>query len=97
MPRLGRCGPRRIVWDFFGAVTIVRRHLDTLGSNSVAVLAMRRPLFLQVRTAYFHQRAGICRTGSEPCTGWPTAVADLLQLDNAGVVDIGVALLVLPS
>lgn len=42
-----------IVWDFFGAVTIVRRHLDTLDSNSVVVLAMRRLHFLQVRTRVF--------------------------------------------
>lgn len=42
-----------IVWDFFGAVTIVRRHLDTLEQQSVAVLAMRRPHFLLVRTRVF--------------------------------------------
>ncbi len=69
MPRLGRCSPRGHRLGFFGAVTIVRRHLDTLEQQFVAVLAMRRPLFLQVRTRVFPQRAGICRAGSEPCAG----------------------------
>ena len=38
-----------IVWDFFGAVAISTRS----SSNSVAVLAMRRLHFLQVRTRVF--------------------------------------------
>ena len=78
-----------IVWDFFGAVTIVRRHLDTLRA------AIRSP---------FRPRASF-PPGTDPrisinvlesaglevshVLDEPTAVADLLQLDNAGVVDIG--------
>lgn len=42
-----------IVWDFFGAVTIVRRHLDTLEQQFGLRLAMRRLHFLQVRTRVF--------------------------------------------
>ena len=46
-----------IVWDFFGAVTIVRRHLDTLQPCCDLVSAGHRP-------AYFDQRTRICRAGS---------------------------------
>ena len=79
-----------IVWDFFGAVTIVRRHLDTLEQQ----LGCR---FTHAATSF--------PPGTDPrisinvlesaglevshVLDEPTAVADLLQLDNAGVVDIG--------
>lgn len=79
-----------IVWDFFGAVTIVRRHLDSLEAQ----LGCR---FTHAATSF--------PPGTDPCISInvlesaglevshvldePTAVADLLQLDNAGVVDIG--------
>jgi ethanolamine utilization protein EutJ len=79
-----------IVWDFFGAVTIVRRHLDTLEQQ----LGCR-----------FSHAATSFPPGTDPrisinvlesaglevshVLDEPTAVADLLQLDNAGVVDIG--------
>ncbi|MBJ9170138.1 ethanolamine utilization protein EutJ [Citrobacter koseri] len=79
-----------IVWDFFGAVTIVRRHLDTL----------ERQLGCQ-----FTHAATSFPPGTDPrisinvlesaglevsqVLDEPTAVADLLRLDNAGVVDIG--------
>lgn len=55
-----------IVWDFFGAVTLVRRHLDTLEQQLYPrgdlVPARHRP-------AYFDQRAGVCRVRSQPRTG----------------------------
>lgn len=79
-----------IVWDFFGAVTLVRRHLDTLEKR----LGCR---FTHAATSF--------PPGTDPrisinvlesaglevshVLDEPTAVADLLQLDNAGVVDIG--------
>ena len=79
-----------IVWDFFGAVTIVRRHLDMLEQQ----LGCR-----------FSHAATSFPPGTDPrisinvlesaglevshVLDEPTAVADLLQLDNAGVVDIG--------
>ncbi len=79
-----------IVWDFFGAVTLVRRHLDTLEQQ----LGCR---FTHAATSF--------PPGTDPrisinvlesaglevshVLDEPTAVADLLQLDNAGVVDIG--------
>lgn len=79
-----------IVWDFFGAVTIVRRHLDSLEQQ----LGCR---FTHAATSF--------PPGTDPrisinvlesaglevshVLDEPTAVADLLQLDNAGVVDIG--------
>ncbi|SUX72364.1 ethanolamine utilization protein [Citrobacter freundii] len=75
---------------FFGAVTIVRRHLDTLEQQ----LGCR---FTHAATSF--------PPGTDPrisinvlesaglevshVLDEPTAVADLLQLDNAGVVDIG--------
>ncbi len=74
-----------IVWDFFGAVTIVRRHLDTLEQQ----LGCR---FTHAATSF--------PPGTDPrisinvlesaglevshVLDEPTAVADLLQLDNAG-------------
>lgn len=79
-----------IVWDFFGAVTLVRRHLDTLEQQ----LGCR---FTHAATSF--------PPGTDPrisinvlesaglevshVLDEPTAVADLLALDNAGVVDIG--------
>lgn len=79
-----------IVWDFFGAVTLVRRHLATLEQQ----LGCR---FTHAATSF--------PPGTDPrisinvlesagleishVLDEPTAVADLLQLDNAGVVDIG--------
>ncbi len=79
-----------IVWDFFGAVTLVRRHLATLEQE----LGCR---FTHAATSF--------PPGTDPrisinvlesagleishVLDEPTAVADLLQLDNAGVVDIG--------
>ncbi|WP_437889169.1 ethanolamine utilization protein EutJ [Phytobacter sp. V91] len=79
-----------IVWDFFGAVKIVRRHLNTLGQQ----LGRR---FTHAATSF--------PPGTDPrisinvlesaglevshVLDEPTAVAELLQLDNAGVVDIG--------
>ncbi len=79
-----------IVWDFFGAVTIVRRHLESLEQQ----LGCR---FTHAATSF--------PPGTDPrisinvlesaglevsyVLDEPTAVADLLWLDNAGVVDIG--------
>ena len=79
-----------IVWDFFGAVTIVRRHLESLEQQ----LGCR---FTHAATSF--------PPGTDPrisinvlesaglevsyVLDEPTAVADLLRLDNAGVVDIG--------
>ncbi|EBC5226128.1 ethanolamine utilization protein EutJ, partial [Salmonella enterica subsp. enterica serovar Infantis] len=79
-----------IVWDFFGAVTLVCRHLDTLEQQ----LGCR---FTHAATSF--------PPGTDPrisinvlesaglevshVLDEPTAVADLLALDNAGVVDIG--------
>lgn len=42
-----------IVWDFFGAVTIVRRHLDTLEQQFGRRFSHARLHFLQVRTRVF--------------------------------------------
>ena len=39
-----------IVWDFFGAVTIVRRHLDTLEQQLGCRFTMRQPHFRRERT-----------------------------------------------
>lgn len=58
-----------IVWDFFGAVTLVRRHLDTLNSSLAAALPTRRPRSAGHRPAYFDQRAGVCWVRSQPRTG----------------------------
>lgn len=58
-----------IVWDFFGAVTIVRRHLDTLEQQFGRRFSHAATSFPRYGPAYFHQRAGVCRAGSEPCAG----------------------------
>lgn len=79
-----------IVWDFFGAVTIVRRHLDILEQQ----LGCR---FSHASTSFppgTDPRISINVLESAGLTvshvlDEPTAVADLLELDNAGVVDIG--------
>ena len=79
-----------IVWDFFGAVTIVRRHLESLEQQ----LGCR---FTHAATSF--------PPGTDPrisinvlesaglevshVLDEPTAVAELLRLDHAGVVDIG--------
>ncbi len=79
-----------IVWDFFGAVTLVRRHLATLEQE----LGCR---FTHAATSFppgtdprisinVPESAGL---EISHVLDEPTAVADLLQLDNAGVVDIG--------
>ena len=79
-----------IVWDFFGAVTLVRRHLDTLERQ----LGCR---FTHAATSFppgTDPRISVNVLESAGLTvshvlDEPTAVASLLQLDNAGVVDIG--------
>ncbi|WP_258363656.1 ethanolamine utilization protein EutJ, partial [Salmonella enterica] len=79
-----------IVWDFFGAVTLVRRHLDTLEQQ----LGCR---FTHAATSFppgTDPRISISVLESaglevSHVLDEPTAVADLLALDNAGVVDIG--------
>ncbi|MDF7679227.1 ethanolamine utilization protein EutJ [Enterobacteriaceae bacterium ESL0689] len=79
-----------IVWDFFGAVTLVRHHLDTLEQQ----LGHR---FTHAATSFppgTDPRISINVLESAGLTvshvlDEPTAVADLLELDNAGVVDIG--------
>lgn len=79
-----------IVWDFFGAVTIVRRHIESLEQQ----LGCR---FTHAATSF--------PPGTDPrisinvlesaglevshVLDEPTAVAELLRLDHAGVVDIG--------
>ena len=79
-----------IVWDFFGAVAIVRRHLESLEQQ----LGCR---FTHAATSF--------PPGTDPrisinvlesaglevshVLDEPTAVAELLRLDHAGVVDIG--------
>ena len=79
-----------IVWDFFGAVTIVRRHLDTLEQQFVLRLSYAATSFppgtdprISINVL---ESAGL---EVSHVLDEPTAVADLLQLDNAGVVDIG--------
>lgn len=79
-----------IVWDFFGAVTILRRHLDMLET----IFGQR---FTEAATSYppgtdprisvnVLEAAGLNVTG---VCDEPSAVAHLLQLDRAAVVDIG--------
>lgn len=58
-------------------------------SNSVAVLAMRRPLFLGTDPRISINVLESAGLEVSHVLDEPTAVADLLQLDNAGVVDIG--------
>ena len=79
-----------IVWDFFGAVTIVRRHLDALEQQ----LGIR---FTHAATSFppgTDPRISINVLEAAGLTvshvlDEPTAVADLLQLERAAVVDIG--------
>ena len=79
-----------IVWDFFGAVTIVRRHLDTLEQQfglRFSHAATSFPPDTDPRISInVLESAGL---EVSHVLDEPTAVADLLQLDNAGVVDIG--------
>ncbi|SUX66836.1 ethanolamine utilization protein [Citrobacter amalonaticus] len=79
-----------IVWDFFGAVTIVRRHLDTLeqqlGSRFTHAATSFPPGTDPRISINVLESAGL---EVSHVLDEPTAVADLLQLDNAGVVDIG--------
>ncbi len=79
-----------IVWDFFGAVTIVRRHLDTLEQQfgrRFSHVATSFPPGTDPRISInVLESAGL---EVSHVLDEPTAVADLLQLDNAGVVDIG--------
>ncbi|OUZ98839.1 alcohol dehydrogenase EutG [Shigella sonnei] len=79
-----------IVWDFFGAVTIVRRHLDTLEQQfgrRFSHAATSFPPGTDPRISInVLESAGL---EVSHVLDEPTAVADLLQLDNAGVVDIG--------
>lgn len=79
-----------IVWDFFGAVTIVRRHLESLEQQ----LGCR---FTHAATSFPPDTDARISINVLESAGLevshvldePTAVADLLRLDNAGVVDIG--------
>ena len=79
-----------LVWDFFGAVTIVRRHLDTLEQQfgrRFSHAATSFPPGTDPRISInVLESAGL---EVSHVLDEPTAVADLLQLDNAGVVDIG--------
>ena len=79
-----------IVWDFFGAVTLVRRHLATLEQQlgcRFAHAATSFPPGTDPRISInVLESAGL---EISHVLDEPTAVADLLQLDNAGVVDIG--------
>ncbi|AZN37525.1 ethanolamine utilization protein EutJ [Iodobacter ciconiae] len=79
-----------IVWDFFGAVTILRRHLDTLetifGQRFSDAATSFPPgtdprISVNVLEAAGLNVVGVCDE--------PSAVAHLLQLDRAAVVDIG--------
>ncbi|WP_149448840.1 ethanolamine utilization protein EutJ, partial [Escherichia coli] len=76
-----------IVWDFFGAVTIVRRHLDTLEQQfgrRFSHAATSFPPGTDPRISInVLESAGL---EVSHVLDEPTAVADLLQLDNAGVV-----------
>ena len=78
-----------IVWDFFGAVTIVRRHLDTLEQQfgrRFSHAATSFPPGTDPRISInVLESAGL---EVSHVLDEPTAVADLLQLDNAGVVDL---------
>ncbi|NHQ86109.1 ethanolamine utilization protein EutJ [Iodobacter sp. HSC-16F04] len=79
-----------IVWDFFGAVTILRRHLDTLESifgQRFSHAATSFPPGTDPRISVnVLEAAGLNVTG---VCDEPSAVAHLLQLDRAAVVDIG--------
>ena len=79
-----------VVWDFFGAVQIVCRHLDTLEQQlgfRFSHAATSFPPGTDPRISLnVLESAGleVSRVLDEP-----TAVADMLQLDKAAVVDIG--------
>lgn len=79
-----------IVWDFFGAVTIVRRHLDSLEQQLGCRFTHAATSFPPGTDARISinvlESAGL---EVSHVLDEPTAVADLLRLDNAGVVDIG--------
>ena len=89
--RLGRCGPRRHRLGISSVRSPLFVAISTLlSSNSVFVLAMRRLRFppgtdprISINVL---ESAGL---EVSHVLDEPTAVADLLQLDNAGVVDIG--------
>ncbi|HDS1154062.1 TPA: ethanolamine utilization protein EutJ [Pluralibacter gergoviae] len=79
-----------VVWDFFGAVTIVRRHLDALALQfgfRFDVAATSFPPGTDPRISVnVLEAAGltVSRVLDEP-----SAVADMMALDKAAVVDIG--------
>ncbi|WP_058913291.1 ethanolamine utilization protein EutJ [Entomohabitans teleogrylli] len=79
-----------IVWDFFGAVTIVRRHLDTLEKQLGRRFTHAATSFPPGTDARISinvlESAGleVSRVLDEP-----SAVAGMLALDGAAVVDIG--------
>ncbi len=76
-----------IVWDFFGAVTLVRRHPRPAPMNSSSAAALLTPGDLVPaghRPRISRQRAGVCRVEvSHALLDEPTAVADLLALGIA--------------
>lgn len=78
-----------IVWDFFGAVTIVRRHLDTLEQQFGRRFSHAATSFLGTDPRISINVLESAGLEVSHVLDEPTAVADLLQLDNAGVVDIG--------
>lgn len=78
-----------IVWDFFGAVTIVRRHLDTLEQQFGRRFSHAATSFLRTDPRISINVLESAGLEVSHVLDEPTAVADLLQLDNAGVVDIG--------
>jgi ethanolamine utilization protein EutJ len=79
-----------VVWDFFGAVSIVRRQLDSLQQQ----LGVR---FTQAATSYPPGTEPRIATNVLEAAGLdvscvidePSAVASMLQLKSAAVVDIG--------
>lgn len=79
-----------VVWDFFGAVTIVNRHLDALEKLlgfRFEVAATSFPPGTDPRISVnVLEAAGltVSRVLDEP-----SAVADMMDLDKAAVVDIG--------
>lgn len=80
-----------IVWDFFGAVTIVRQQLEELGTLLGERLPTRATTSFPPGTdprisVNVIEAAGLEVAG---VIDEPSAVADLLELDKAAVVDIG--------
>ena len=57
-----------IVWDFFGAVTLVRRHLATL-EQQLPLYACGDLVSTRHRSAHFNQRPGVRRAGDQSCAG----------------------------